>query len=78
MKKFVYTQNNSGGYYDTPEWTGPDDRGGVEGFNVWVMAPTPTKANDLAQEYAGIYFYGVEKGIDCECCGDRWDRARGE
>lgn len=20
-----------------------------------------------------IYFDGVEKGLDCECCGDRWD-----
>jgi hypothetical protein len=29
MKKFTYTQNNSGGSYDYPEWTGPADRGGM-------------------------------------------------
>ena len=21
-----------------------------------------------------VYFDGVEKGVDCSCCGDRWSR----
>lgn len=23
-------------------------------------------------EQIGLYFNGVEQGIDCDCCGDRW------
>jgi len=80
MKKFVYTQNSSGGGYDYPEWTGPADLGGVfshwdwqdEVVDVWVMAESAAEADMLAEQYAGVYFDGVEKGLDCDCCGDRW------
>lgn len=87
MKKFVYTQNNSGGFYTYPKWTGPKDLGGVfthypyghpdlEGpVDVWVMAESTDEADQLVQKYAGVYFQGIESGLDCECCGDRWYKA---
>ena len=29
---------------------------------------------DLVAEQNGVYFEGVSKGMDCSCCGNRWDR----
>ena len=87
MKKYIYTQNNTGGSYEYPEWTGPSDLGGVftlypDGHykidgpvDVWVLAESTDEADALVQEYAGVYFQGVGSGLDCECCGDRWYRA---
>ena len=80
MKKFIITQNNSGGGWDFPEWTGPSELGGVCAYyphqkkpvDVWVMAVNETEAELLAMTYANVYFDGIRKGIDCECCGDRW------
>ena len=79
-KKFVYTQNNSGGVYTYPEWTGPSDLGGVFAYwdwqdqpvDVWVLAESIHEADELVQKYAGVYFQGISLGLDCECCGDRW------
>jgi len=76
MKRYEFWQNNSGGHHHDIEWTGPEDRGGVDGHNVWVMAESASEANELAEKYAGVYFHGVELGIDCECCGDRWYEQR--
>ena len=58
-KFYRFHQNNSGGYFDGP-------------VNVIVEARSGSEANQIAQDRAGIYFDGVEKGFDCECCGDRW------
>ena len=44
-------------------WQGPK--------TLIVEAPNATAANARAEQ-AGAYFEGVDKGIDCECCGDRW------
>ena len=80
-KRYEYCQNNSGGGYDTPEWTGPEDLGGVfnsmegyrtKAYDVWVLAESGDEADSLAQKYAGVYFNGCEEDIDCDCCGDRW------
>ena len=80
-KRYEYRQNNSGGSYDTPEWTGPEDLGGVfnsmegyrtKAYDVWVLAESGDEADSLAQKYAGVYFNGCEEDIDCDCCGDRW------
>lgn len=79
-KKFILTQNNSGGSYTYPKWTGPSDLGGVyahydwqdQPVDVWVMAQSAAEADMLAKKYAGVYFGGVNSGRDCECCGDRW------
>ena len=67
MKKFVYTQNNSGGGYDYPEWTGPADLGGVfaaydwqdKQVDVWVMAESAAEADMLVTKHAG----SVRKGF---------------
>jgi len=75
MKLYNFRQNNSGGNFHDVEWSGPDDRGGVDGYHVWVLALTAVEANALAEEYAGVYFDGVQRALDCECCGDRWYRA---
>lgn len=62
LKWFTYRQNNSGGSFDR------DDKVDV---NVIIQAHSVKEADELAK-VIGIYFNGVEKGIDCECCGDRW------
>lgn len=63
MKKFFeYHQTNSGGDFNV------DDRLTI---NVWIEAHDSDEADEAAQRL-GIYFDGVAKGEDCECCGDRW------
>ncbi len=58
MPFFTFRQNNSGGSF--------------EGFvYVCIEAADADEANEAAAEY-GIYFNGVDKGLDCPCCGDRW------
>jgi hypothetical protein len=69
-KFFEFHQNNSGGSFSI------DDERGI-GPNVWVEALNEADANSRA-EGLGIYFDGVDDGIDCECCGDRWYPAWGE
>lgn len=59
-KFYIFDQNNSGGYWDK-----------VLGYKVIIEAENPRQANKLA-EVMGIYFNGVDNGMDCECCGDRW------
>jgi len=79
-EKFIYTQFHSGGAYEYPEWTGPSDLGGVFSHydwrpwpvDVWVLAESADEADMLAQKHAGVYLNGMAKGMDCECCGDRW------
>jgi len=66
MKFFHFRQNNSGGKFVT------DIEKGL-GVNVFIQARDQEDANRQAVEI-GIYFDGCQKGIDCECCGDRWYR----
>ena len=63
-KFFTYSQNNSGGHFDH------DEKAGI-GHYVIVEAKDANHANQRAEEI-GLYFDGVDKGQDCECCGDRW------
>lgn len=58
---YKFEQNNSGGAFDF------DDK---VCHRVIIEADTIDEAIDKAEEL-GIYFNGVDKGIDCECCGDR-------
>ena len=60
MAWFTFRQNNSGGFYLGPQY-------------VIVEAESSVSANAVAEEN-NVYFNGIEKGIDCECCGDRWYR----
>lgn len=63
-KFYEFRQNNSGGSFDI------DDARGI-GPRVWIEALSAVDADQRAQA-VGIYFGGVEGGMDCECCGDRW------
>lgn len=58
--RYVYAQNNSGGRFIGPR-------------SITVEADTVEQADKLAIAQ-GVYFDGVAKGLDCECCGDRWYR----
>lgn len=59
MPLFQFRQNNSGGRLIGPK-------------NVVIEADNAAEANDIAANSRDIYFDGVAKGIDCDCCGDRW------
>ena len=61
MPWYHFWQNNSGGSFIGPE-------------SIHIEAESPYGANFIAPKY-GIYFDGVDSGIDCDCCGDRWRRA---
>lgn len=62
---YTYYQNNSGGRFDE------DDR-----VCQYVIIQAVSAADaDCRAKTIGIYFDGVEKGLNCECCGDRWDTA---
>jgi hypothetical protein len=61
---FTFNQNNSGGVFHE------DDN--VDNY-VIIEADNFTEANERA-EGVGIYFHGCSKGLDCDCCGDRWSK----
>ena len=62
---YTYRQNNSGGSFYIN-----DD---VAQF-VIIEADNAAEANERA-EAIGLYFDGVDKDLDCGCCGDRWVEA---
>ena len=59
MPLFQFRQNNAHGRYVGPK-------------NVVIQADNAADANAIAANSRDIYFNGVAKGIDCDCCGDRW------
>ena len=61
---YTFVQNNSGGGFSV------NVPAGISHY-VIVEARDAVTANMLAQDL-GIYFNGVSKGYDCDCCGDRW------
>jgi len=63
MKFYEFRQSNPGGHYEEhmPMY-------------LYVQAPSSEVADAIAEQH-GIYFDGVAKGLDCNCCNDRWDRA---
>lgn len=62
---YRFNQNNTGGEFDV------DDK--LCGA-LYIEAMNAIQANAIAVEL-GVYFYGCDAGIDCPCCGDRWDKA---
>lgn len=68
MPIYEFTQNNSGGVFSV------DDN---LCHRVYIEADSIDEANNIAL-IKGMYFEGVDKGIDCPCCGDRWHRAYDE
>jgi hypothetical protein len=61
---WTFSQNNSGGSFVESE--------ALSHF-VIIEAVNAEDANRRAEDI-GIYFDGVDAGVDCECCGDRWYR----
>ena len=61
---YEFRQNNSGGDFIV------DDK--VCHF-LYIEADNFGKAVSIA-ESLGCYWNGVEKGIDCPCCGSRWSK----
>lgn len=62
LKWFEFTQNNSGGSFDV------DDK---VCHRLFIETKSFNDAVEKAEEL-GCYWDGVNKGIDCPCCGDRW------
>ena len=61
---YDFNQNNSYGYFVTNDKLC---------HVVLIEADSEDEAVRKAEEL-GCYWDGVEKGIDCPCCGDRWDK----
>lgn len=62
MAFYNFNQNNSGGSFAVDE-----------NLCAYVIVEALNVEHAIARaENIGIYFNGVEDGIDCECCGDRW------
>lgn len=59
---YQFDQNNSGGSFDVDENVC---------HRLFIEADSLEEATDKA-ESLGCYWDGVENGIDCPCCGDRW------
>lgn len=62
MQFYKFNQNNSGGSFDlTDDLT-----------HLVFIEASDEDATIHKFEQIGGYFNGVEDGVDCECCGDRW------
>lgn len=61
-KFYEFNQNNSGGGFDV------DDK---VCHRLFIEATSLDEAISKA-ENLGCYWNGVDNGMDCECCGDRW------
>lgn len=59
---YEFRQNNSGGSFNTKM-----------PLYMWIEASSKEEACAIAEEH-GVYFDGVDEGMDCPCCGDRWYR----
>jgi len=64
---FTFDQINSGGF-----WHGRTTQ------HVIVEATDADAANEFVEDNTPVYFDGVSKGIDCDCCGPRWRRVWGK
>lgn len=64
LKWYQFDQNNSGGYFDV------DDK---VCHRLFIEAESFNDAVEKAEEF-GCYWDGVDDGIDCPCCGDRWNK----
>lgn len=60
---YIFNQNNTGGHFDVDENLC---------HRLYIEADTKSEAISKAEKL-GCYWDGVLKGIDCPCCGDRWD-----
>ena len=73
---YVYWQNNSGGYFNEIRKIYKDN------MLILPVKHKKFKSNGYVNLAVAdkeiipseVYFDGVEKEIDCSCCGDRWSR----
>lgn len=73
---YAYWQNNSGGYFREIRKTYKDN------MLILPVRRNSSVYNDCSNLAVAdkeiipseVYFDGVEKEIDCPCCGDRWNR----
>ena len=68
MPWYHFSQNNSGGSFTINKNVAEE---------VFIEAQNVYTANNLGL-IIGLYFDGVEQGIDCKCCGSRWYRTKEE
>lgn len=61
-KFFQFDQNNSGGSFITNDKVC---------HRLFIEADSVEEAVEKA-ENLGCYWYGIDNGMDCPCCGDRW------
>ena len=74
---YLYWQNNSGGYFREIRKTYKDNM-----LILPVKRNSPVYDDDYNHLAVAdkeiipseVYFDGVEKEIDCPCCGNRWSR----
>lgn len=64
-KFYEFKQNNSGGRFWFTD---------AVGYSTYVEASTEEEALEIFGNLPGVYFDGVTAGLDCGCCGDRFDR----
>ena len=64
MNWYEFVQNNSGGHFVVTS---------TICNRLFIEASDFDEAVEKA-ESLGCYWNGVLKGLDCPCCGDRWDR----
>lgn len=62
LKWYKFEQNNSGGFFVVNDKLC---------HRLFIQAENEYMAIKKAEEL-GCYWYGVDDGIDCPCCGDRW------
>lgn len=61
LSVYGFRQNNSGGYFTEPAQS-----------IIVIDAKDEDHALEIAKK-AGLYLEGIKNGIDCYCCGDRWN-----
>ena len=64
MSWYLFDQNNSGGRFVVNDKVC---------HRLFIEAESAEDAIDKAEDL-GCYWDGVEYGLDCPCCGDRWSR----
>lgn len=62
---YMFNQNNSGGWFTVND---------TLCHRVIIEADSKSEAVSIAEDL-GCYWDGVDQGIDCSCCGDRWGRS---
>jgi len=68
LKFYELSQNNTGGSFDVDSKLC---------HRLVIEAGSEEEALSIAEDL-GCYWYGVDNGNDCPCCGDRWYRSASE